>query len=170
MSVEQQLSGSTFVRHLGPVTGDGRAGYTALADRVRTLLSDGRLAVGTRVPSERELAVALGVGRGTVAAAYERLRDSGHLHRRRGSGTWTALPTGPGASPGAATVTPFAPMSDWVPGRPPGGPEVIDLAHAAPWAPMDAMVEAGARALAELPTHLASTGYDVLGLPALREG
>jgi DNA-binding transcriptional MocR family regulator len=34
---------------------------------------------------------------------------------------------------------------------------------------MDAVTEAGARALAELPTHLATTGYDVLGLPALRE-
>ena len=150
--------------------GRGEAGHTALAARISSLLIDGRLAVGTRVPSERELAAALGVGRGTVAAAYERLRESGHLHRRRGSGTWTALPaTVPAAAP-SAPVTPFAPMGGWVPGRRPDGPEVIDLAHAAPWAPMEAMAEAGARALAELPAHLAGTGYDVLGLPALREG
>lgn len=160
--------------------GPGASAQAALAGRITSLLADGRLAVGTRVPSERELAGALGVGRGTVAAAYEELREAGHLVRRRGSGTWTAVPSarpsGPGAPPapldgtlhvGATGFAPFAPMGTptaQVPGR-----EVIDLAHAAPWAPMEAVTEAGARALAELPTHLASTGYDVLGLPALRE-
>jgi DNA-binding transcriptional MocR family regulator len=159
--VEQQLSGSTFVRHLGAVTGDGRAGYAALADRVRTLLSDGRLAVGTRVPSERELATALGVGRGTVAAAYEELRESGYLARRRGSGTWTTLPTGPSPTP----VLPFAPSSGGSSGIAPG---VIDLAHAAPAAPAEVMALAGQEALAALPDHLVGPGYDLLGLPALR--
>ena len=152
------------------VAGPGEAGHSALAARITTLLGDGRLAVGTRVPSERELAVALGVERGAVAAAYDRLRESGHLHRRRGSGTWTALPAATPTAAPSAPVTPFAPMGGWVPGRRPDGPEVIDLAHAAPWAPMDAMAEAGARALAELAAHLAGTGYDVLGLATLREG
>src|SRR3954451_3577222 len=161
MSVEQQLSGSTFVRHLGPVTGDGRAGYTALADRVRTLLSDGRLAVGTRVPTERELATALGVGRGTVAAAYEELRESGYLARRRGAGTSTALPTGPSPSP----VLPFAPSSGASSVLAPG---LIDLAHAAPAAPAEVMAAAGQEALAVLPGHLVGPGYDLLGLPTLR--
>ncbi len=160
--VEQQLNGSAFVRHLGTVTGEGRAGYAALADRVRTLLSDGRLAVGTRVPSERELAAALGVGRGTVAAAYEDLRESGHLARRRGSGTWTALPTDPSPTP----VAPFAPIGAVGPsGSTPG---VIDLAHAAPAAPADVMALAGQEALAALPDHLVGPGYDLLGLLALR--
>ncbi len=160
--VEQQLNGSAFVRHLGAVTGDGRAGYAALADRVRTLLGDGRLAVGTRVPSERELAVALGIGRGTVAAAYEDLRGSGHLARRRGSGTWTALPTDPTSGP----VTPFAPIG--APGPSGSTPGVIDLAHAAPAAPAEVVALAGQEALAALPDHLVGPGYDLLGLPALR--
>jgi DNA-binding transcriptional MocR family regulator len=161
--VEQQLNGSAFVRHLGALAGDGRAGYAALADRVRTLLSDGRVAVGTRVPSERELAAALGVGRGTVAAAYDDLRGSGHLARRRGSGTWTALP-GEGSS--STPVVPFAPTSAAGPsGIAPG---VIDLAHAAPAAPAEAMAAAGQEALAELPDHLVGPGYDLLGLPVLR--
>ena len=159
--MEQQLNGSAFVRHLGPLTGDGRAGYVALADRVRTLLADGRVAVGTRVPSERELAGALGVGRGTVAAAYEDLRGSGHLARRRGSGTWTALPTGPSPT----TVGPFAPIGA---AGPSGTPGVIDLAHAAPAAPADVVVLAGQEALAALPDHLVGPGYDLLGLLALR--
>jgi DNA-binding transcriptional MocR family regulator len=160
--VEQQLNGSAFVRHLGTMSGDGRAGYAALADRVRTLLSDGRLAVGTRVPSERELAGALGIGRGTVAAAYEQLRETGHLARRRGSGTWTALPSGPSGTP----VVPFAPSS----GAGPSviAPGVIDLAHAAPAAPPEVMGAAGQEALAALPDHLVGPGYDLLGLPVLR--
>ncbi len=141
-------------------------GHVALADRIGTLLVDGRLAVGTRVPSERELAAVLAVGRGTVAAAYDRLRESGHLRRQRGSGTWTALPP-PGPTP---PVTPFAPMGRSGSARPPGTPEVLDLAHAAPSAPVEAVTAAGARALAELPAHLADSGYDLLGLPVLREG
>ncbi|GAA4923808.1 GntR family transcriptional regulator [Actinomycetospora succinea] len=161
--------------------GPAVSAQAALAGRIATLLSDGRLAVGTRVPSERELAVALGVGRGTVAAAYQELREDGYLVRRRGSGTWTASPATPpaGSGPpngapldgtlhvGPTGYSPFAPMG--APQTQDGGRAVIDLAHAAPWAPMEAMSEAAARALAELPTHLTSTGYDVLGLPALRE-
>ena len=128
---------------------------------MRTLLSDGRLAVGTRVPSERELATALGVGRGTVAAAYEELREGGYLARRRGSGTWTALPAAPSPTP----VLPFAPSSGASSAIAPG---VIDLAHAAPAAPAEVMALAGQEALAALPDHLVGPGYDLLGLPALR--
>ncbi|MHC1557480.1 MocR-like transcription factor YczR [Actinomycetospora sp. C-140] len=163
--------------------GAGTSAQTALAARISSLLADGRLAVGTRVPSERELATALDVGRGTVAAAYEELREDGYLLRRRGSGTWTSQPAVPVSRTDAAPApldgvlhvgptgfAPFAPIGAM--GAPPAqawGREVIDLAHAAPWAPMEAMAEAGARALAELPMHLAGSGYDVLGLPALRE-
>ena len=59
--------------------GTGASAQAALATRVSSLLTDGRLAAGTRVPSERELAAALGIGRGTVAAAYEQLREDGYL-------------------------------------------------------------------------------------------
>ncbi|XP_021300524.1 uncharacterized protein LOC110428928 [Herrania umbratica] len=121
---------------------------------MQALLADGRLTPGVRVPSERDLAAALGVGRGTVAAAYERMRASGHLVRRRGSGTWTATPT-------EAPPLPFTPAPS------PAG--TIDLAHAAPTAPAEAVTEAGHAALAALPAHLCSAGYDVVGLSALRE-
>ncbi|MDL5158022.1 PLP-dependent aminotransferase family protein [Actinomycetospora termitidis] len=162
--MDQQVGGPALVRHLGSFAG-GPVGYAALAGRIRTLLGDGRLAVGTRVPSERELALALGIGRGTVAAAYEQLRESGHLIRRRGSGTWTALPStadGPPSSP-----APFAPSGAWAvsPDLP---ADVIDLAHAAPAAPVEAMTAAGAEALAALPTHLVGPGYDLLGTTLLR--
>ena len=63
-------------------SGNGPA-YAALADRIRLLVLDGRLALGTRLPAERELASHLGLSRTTVSAAYADLRDSGYLGRTR---------------------------------------------------------------------------------------
>ena len=50
---------------------DAAPAYQALADRVRLLVLDGRLPLGTRLPAERELASHLGLSRTTVSAAYE---------------------------------------------------------------------------------------------------
>jgi GntR family transcriptional regulator/MocR family aminotransferase len=46
-----------------------------ISQTVRAAIVDGRLAPGARLPSWRDLAVQLGVARGTVRAAYERLAD-----------------------------------------------------------------------------------------------
>ena len=46
----------------------------------------------TRVPSERALAPELGVSRGTVSRAYDRLRADGFLVSARGAGSWLTLP------------------------------------------------------------------------------
>ena len=59
----------------------GRPAYRALADALRLAVADGRIAVGTRLPSERELTAALDVSRTTVTRAYAVLRDSGYLTR-----------------------------------------------------------------------------------------
>ena len=45
-----------------------RPEYVVLATAVRGLLIDGRLALGVRLPAERELAAALGISRTTVTA------------------------------------------------------------------------------------------------------
>src|SRR3954452_18920815 len=74
--------------------GGRRPEYVVLAGAVRGLLIDGRLALGVRLPAERELAVALGLSRPTATAAYRELRESGHLVSRRGAGSWTSLPSG----------------------------------------------------------------------------
>lgn len=66
--------------------------YKALAEAVRTLILDGRLAVRVRLPAERHLAEALRVSRTTVTTAYDRLREQGFLESRQGAGSWTALP------------------------------------------------------------------------------
>src|ERR671917_1621109 len=71
----------------------------ALADGLRALVVDGRLAARTRVPSERALAPALGVSRGTVSRAYDLLRADGHLVSARGAGSWLTVPGDPGQHP-----------------------------------------------------------------------
>ncbi|NJP92735.1 PLP-dependent aminotransferase family protein [Nonomuraea sp. FMUSA5-5] len=56
----------------------------ALADLAQT----GLISPGTRLPSERDLAQAVGVSRGTVAAAFNALCEEGLCERRHGSGTY----------------------------------------------------------------------------------
>jgi GntR family transcriptional regulator/MocR family aminotransferase len=57
---------------------------------LRGAVLDGRLAPGDRVPSTRDLARQLGVARGTVSAAYDRLTAEGFLLSRPGSGTYAS--------------------------------------------------------------------------------
>src|SRR5690348_17785585 len=102
--------------------GGRRPEYVVLANAVRGLLIDGRLALGVRLPAERELAAALGISRTTVTAGYRLLRETGHLTSRRGAGSWTAMPTG--SRVGTSGI--------WAPG---GAPDMIDLGCAALDAP-----------------------------------
>lgn len=131
--------------------------YAALADRLRLLVADGRVAVGVRLPAERELATSVGVSRATVTAAYRRLREAGWASARQGAGTFTRLPGGP---PGTADRE-----GSWVPAPVEAG--VLDLAHAAPSAPPQ-VPAAFAVALQELPRLLPGHGYHPGGLPELR--
>jgi GntR family transcriptional regulator len=50
------------------------------------------LSVGDSIPSERQLGIDLGVSRLTVRAALDELVREGYLVRRRGAGTFVALP------------------------------------------------------------------------------
>src|SRR5215210_355465 len=80
----------------------------ALAEALRALVVDGRVAVRTRVPSERALAPELGVSRGTVSRAYDRLREDGFLVSARGAGSWLTLPDDSGPAPRAAIARRFS--------------------------------------------------------------
>src|SRR6195952_6109135 len=80
-----------------PSGGSGPA-YRLLAHRIRSAVLDGRLAVSSGLPSERDLAAGLTLSRTTVAAAYALLRDEGWLDSRRGSGSRLRLPDGDGPS------------------------------------------------------------------------
>ena len=77
--------------------------WRQLAEALRLLILDGRLALETRLPGERELAAALNISRTTVASALGQLREEGYLYSRQGSGSRIALPERPG---GAAAPKP----------------------------------------------------------------
>ena len=126
--------------------------YQALSDRIRSLVADGRLPVGCRLPPERELAMAMRLSRSTVTSAYGRLRDQGWASARQGAGTWTTLPAGPD-------------RGAWVPAA--AEDSVIDMSHAAPPAPPE-VAAAFASALDDLPRLLPGHGYHPAGLPELR--
>jgi GntR family transcriptional regulator, transcriptional repressor for pyruvate dehydrogenase complex len=58
-----------------------------VSDRLRNEILAGRIAAGSRLPSERELSLALGVNRLTLRAALARLEALGLVSTRHGSGT-----------------------------------------------------------------------------------
>jgi GntR family transcriptional regulator/MocR family aminotransferase len=63
-------------------------GVTAwLVDALRAAIGEGRLAAGARLPATRALAGDLGLSRGVVVEAYQRLTDEGLLSGRTGAGT-----------------------------------------------------------------------------------
>ncbi len=129
--------------------------YAALAGSIRGLVRDGRLALGVRLPAERELAGALAVSRTTVTAAYRELRSSGHLSSRRGAGSWTALPSGQRIATSGA----------WLPTEERG---IIDLSCAAFAAPQ-ALTAAAGEAVADLQRYAGTAGYHPAGLTELRQ-
>ena len=126
--------------------------YAGVAAGVRGLALDGRLTVGARVPAERQLALALGLSRTTVSAAYDLLRAEGYLVSAAGAGSRVTLPAS----------APVRPDAD------PGEPAVVrDLTVAAAPAPAQ-LLDAVAGATADLPPLLAGHGLHPYGLPALR--
>lgn len=160
------VSGPQLARLLGDVPRE-RPVYAALARSVRALVLDGRLALRTRLPAERDLASALGVSRTTVTAAYDLLRDEGYVESRQGAGSWTALPpvrmsmTEPrGGPPTGGRFGRAYPAPD--------DPAFIDLGCATPGAPA-VFGDAVAAAVAELPRYSAGPGYEPAGLACLRE-
>ncbi len=124
--------------------------YEALADGIRLLCLDNRLAPRTALPAERELAAALGLSRSTVAAAYRSLRDTEHIASIRGSGSVTR------------------PLRRRDPGRAAPMEGSIDLQQASPpaWPGLAGIMSEVAQSSATL---VARVGYDVLGRPDLRE-
>ncbi|WP_431256926.1 PLP-dependent aminotransferase family protein [Roseateles chitinivorans] len=64
--------------------------HDQICARFRALITDGGMAPGSRAPSLRSLAVELGVARGTVVAAYDRLIGEGYLSARGTAGTFVA--------------------------------------------------------------------------------
>lgn len=125
--------------------------WRQLAEALRLLILDGRLALETRLPGERELAASLNISRTTVASALGQLREEGYLYSRQGSGSRIALPERP--------VEASAQKPD---------PLSVNLAVAALSAGPE-IHQAYSQALKIMPEHLSNTGYDQQGLALLRE-
>lgn len=66
----------------------GGVRYRALAAVLRDAMATERIAVGSRLPPQRELAMRLAVGRATVVDAYNLLLAESLLQSRQGAGTW----------------------------------------------------------------------------------
>ncbi|WP_426243939.1 PLP-dependent aminotransferase family protein [Nocardioides sp. LHG3406-4] len=135
---------------------DRSPAYAGLAESLRLLIGDGRIALGTRLPSERELTGALAVSRTTVTRAYAALREVGYAEARVGAGTFTRVPSG---RTRALDRTLFPR---------PGDAAAIDLSCAATSAPAG-VGAAYAAAAAELPAYLSGPGYYVAGVPELQQ-
>jgi GntR family transcriptional regulator len=68
---------------------EGKASLVDVAeDALRSWLATGRHRPGERLPPEQELSAHLGISRGTLRTALQRLEDTGEIVRRQGSGTY----------------------------------------------------------------------------------
>lgn len=146
------LDPALVARELGNWRTSSRGGpsYRGLADGLRMLIVDGRLPVGSQLPSERTLADELRVSRTTVTAAYATLRDEDYLHARRGARSTIVLPNVP-TPPATGSAT------------------TINLAVAALPAPATAIQDAFTDAVRQAAGFLHHTGHDMRGVPVLRD-
>jgi DNA-binding transcriptional MocR family regulator len=150
------LGGRVSGRRLAELLGEWRRrgtrqGSADLAAAIRMLVLDGRLAVGTRLPAEREMAESLLISRTMITAALDQLRSEGLVASRRGAGSWIGLPSGPVAA-----------LPDDVAAR-----DEIDLARAASPA-IPGLLSAMDAVRLRMAEHLAGHGYHDQGVPELR--
>lgn len=133
-------------------------GHGSLANRLagalRHEIVTGRLPLGTRLPSERQLAAAVAVSRSTVVTALDELRSAGLVESRQGSGTVVA----DGAAPGTFERPTLA-------GRV-GATDVLNLGASIPF-DASALPDVGLSA-ADMGAVVPTPGYALGGLPSLR--
>jgi len=103
-------SGSDFLQlNIAEAPAGGRCDW--LTSQLRTAIADGRLPIGSKLPASRTLAGELGVSRGVVTEAYQRLSEDGHVTGRGRGGTVVV----------AASAALSGPAGPWQPGGPRGG-------------------------------------------------
>jgi GntR family transcriptional regulator / MocR family aminotransferase len=97
---------------------------TWLAGELRAAIADGRLPPGAALPATRTLGADLGISRGVVVEAYQRLRDEALISGRPGAGTRVArapVPARAGTAPAGPAPTPAPPFGAPPFGAPPSG-------------------------------------------------
>ena len=132
--------------------------YRGLCQALQELIGDGRIPLGTRLPSERAVTLALGVSRNTVTRAYADLIAAGFATARQGAGTFATVPVDRRRAHDHALHAL---------GTNPAIEGAIDL-NCAAGAATPGVAAAYERALAALPSYLCSDGYLPSGLPGLQ--
>lgn len=97
----------------GEAQGSGRTSLVDSAEVVlRGWLASGRHRPGDRLPPEQQLAASLGVSRGTLRSALERLETTGEVVRRQGSGTFVGrLPDDAALHEGLERLEPYSSLA-----------------------------------------------------------
>ncbi len=150
-----------LARLLGPWSEGPGPLSKRLAERLAALIDDGSIADAVILPTERTVAVRLGVSRTTATAAYRILKDADRIDSRQGSGSWVRRPAG--TPPGSRGVNSMFRNLGQVPA------DMVDLALGE-----TRVGAATSAALADLPrdwldADLARTGYHPAGVPELRD-
>ena len=80
---------------------------------LRAWLATGAHRSGDRLPPELELAAMLGVSRGTLRTALDRLEETGEITRRQGSGTYVGKAVRPTAfHEGLEVLRPYSELAE----------------------------------------------------------
>lgn len=149
------MSGTRLAGVIGTGPWPGPA-YESLTTAMSRAIADGRIPVGVRLPSEREVASATGLSRTTTTRAFSKLREQGFVLTRRGSGSVVRLPEVPGGRIDHLLTPADADEAE------------IDLTCTASTAP-PRLLGAYDRAVAKVHAYLPGTGYYPSGLPVLKE-
>jgi GntR family transcriptional regulator / MocR family aminotransferase len=129
-----------------PIELDAASGvplHRQLYEGLRAAIVEGRVAPGTRLPSTRSLAEALGVSRSTITSSFAQRHSEGYLQATTGSGTFVSsdLPDDAGERPqpgphsdGASIrlSTYGASLAEAGPLEPPRVPDTIDFRDGRP--------------------------------------
>ncbi|TQF27680.1 GntR family transcriptional regulator [Bradyrhizobium sp. UNPF46] len=86
--------------------GDARA-FEDIARQIRSELAEGRLKVGSRLPSERAMAIQLGVSRHVLREALRSLENAGLIRMRKGATGGAFVAAGGGTSIAAGMLDLF---------------------------------------------------------------
>lgn len=135
-------------------------------DAISRAVREGRLEPGARLPSWRDLAAQLGVARGTVRAAYERLMDEQFLVSAGAAGTFVADRPPVEARPADRAIRPPLPGLFYDHGVEPLPFQMgVPAQDAFPFKLWSRLLSAAARTAAAQPVSYP----DPRGLPALRQ-
>jgi DNA-binding transcriptional MocR family regulator len=155
--IDERIGAQAIVSGLGSWRDDALSLSDAIARGVREAILDGRIPVGARLPSERALAQALDVSRGTLVATLSQLRRDGWLQTRHGSGSHARLP------PSFTDRT-----TPWSLDHP-GTDLELDMTQAVTAAPYDRYLDAAGDAIDRFGPILLDDGGPGAGLPELRD-